>query len=29
MEIGEEMGIEENFCIELKCLIDEEGIQFL
>ena len=28
-EIGEEMGIEENFCIELKCLTDEEGIQFL
>ena len=28
-EIGEETGIEENFCIELKCLTDEEGIQFL
>ena len=28
-EIGEEMGIEENLCIELKCLTDEEGIQFL
>ena len=29
VEIGEETGIEENFCIELKCLTDEEGIQFL
>ena len=28
-EIGEETGIEENFCIELNCLTDEEGIQFL
>lgn len=28
-EIGEETGIEENVCIELKCLTDEEGIQFL
>ena len=28
-EIGEETGIEGNFCIELKCLTDEEGIQFL
>ena len=28
-EIGEETGIEENFCIELECLTDEEGIQFL
>ena len=28
-EIGEETGIEDNFCIELKCLTDEEGIQFL
>ena len=28
-EIGEETGIEENFCIELKCLTNEEGIQFL
>lgn len=28
-EIGEETGIEENLCIELKCLTDEEGIQFL
>ena len=28
-EIEEETGIEENFCIELKCLTDEEGIQFL
>ena len=29
VEIGEETGIEENVCIELKCLTDEEGIQFL
>ena len=29
MEMGEETGIEENFCTELKCLTDEEGIQFL
>ena len=29
VEIGEETGIEEYFCIELKCLTDEEGIQFL
>ncbi len=28
-EIGEATGIEENFCIELKCLTEEEGIQFL
>ena len=28
-EIGEETGIEDNFCIELKCLTEEEGIQFL
>ncbi|KAL9957641.1 hypothetical protein ACROYT_G034562 [Oculina patagonica] len=28
-EIGEETGIEENFCIELKCLTEEEGMQFL
>ena len=28
-EIGEETAIEENLCIELKCLTDEEGIQFL
>ena len=28
-EIGEETGIEESFCIELKCLTEEEGVQFL
>ncbi|KAJ7378757.1 hypothetical protein OS493_021343 [Desmophyllum pertusum] len=28
-EIGEETGIEGNFCIELKCLTKEEGIQFV
>ncbi|KAL9957639.1 hypothetical protein ACROYT_G034560 [Oculina patagonica] len=28
-EIGEETGIEENFCIELKCLKEEEGMHFL
>ena len=28
-EIGEETGIEEQCCIELKCLTEEEGIQFL
>ena len=28
-EIGEETGIEDNFCIELKCLTEEEGVQFL
>ena len=28
-EVGEETGIEENFCVELKCLTEEEGIQFL
>ena len=28
-EIGEETGIEDNFCTELKCLTEEEGIQFL
>ena len=28
-EIGEETGIEENFCIELSCFTEEEGIQFL
>ena len=29
VEIGEETGIEESVCVELKCLTDEEGIQFL
>ncbi|XP_067018532.1 uncharacterized protein [Acropora muricata] len=29
VEIGEELGIEENYCMELKCLTSEEGIQFL
>ena len=28
-EIGEETGIEESSCIDLKCLTDEEGIDFL
>ena len=28
-EIGEEMGIEESSCIELKCFTEEEGVQFL
>ena len=28
-EIGEEMVIEEQCCMELKCLTEEEGIQFL
>ena len=28
-EIGEETGIEESSCIELKCLTEEEGVQFL
>ena len=28
-QIGEETGIEEQCCIELKCLTEEEGIQFL
>ncbi|XP_022810193.1 uncharacterized protein LOC111347195 [Stylophora pistillata] len=28
-EIGEETGIEESSCIELKCLSEGEGIQFL
>ena len=27
-EIGEEMGIEESSCIELKCFTEEEGVQF-
>ena len=29
VEIGEELGIAENYCMELKCLTSEEGIQFL
>ncbi|XP_022777689.1 uncharacterized protein LOC111319124 [Stylophora pistillata] len=28
-EIGEETGIEESSCIELKCFTEEEGVQFL
>ena len=28
-EIGEETGIDEQCCIDLKCLTEEEGIQFL
>ena len=28
-EIGEETGIEESSCIELKCFKEEEGVQFL
>ena len=28
-EVGEETGIEEQCCIELRCLTEEEGIQFL
>ncbi|XP_022798811.1 uncharacterized protein LOC111336907 [Stylophora pistillata] len=28
-EIGEETGIKESSCIELKCLTDKEGVQFL
>ena len=28
-EIGEETGIDEQSCIDLKCLTEEEGIQFL
>ena len=28
-EIGEETGIDEKCCIDLKCLTEEEGIQFL
>ncbi|XP_068688329.1 uncharacterized protein [Montipora foliosa] len=28
-EISEETGIEEQFCIQLKCLTEDEGIQFL
>ena len=29
VEIGEDLGIEEKYCIELKCLTSDEGIQFL
>ena len=29
VEIGEDLGIEEEYCIELKCLTSDEGIQFL
>ena len=28
-EIGEETGIDEQSCIDLKCLTEEEGVQFL
>ena len=28
-EIGEETGVEESSCLELKCLTEEEGVQFL
>ena len=28
-EIGEETGIDKSSCIELKCLTEEEGVQFL
>ena len=28
-QVGEETGIEEQCCIELKCLTEEDGIQFL
>ena len=28
-EIGEATGIDEQCCIDLKCLTEEEGIQFL
>ena len=28
-QVGEETGIEEECCVELKCLTKEEGIQFL
>ena len=28
-EVGEETGIEKSFCIELKCLAEKEGIQFI
>ena len=29
VEIGEDLGIEEEYCIELKCLTSDEGVQFL
>ena len=29
IEIGEETGIEEQYCIELKCLTEDEGVHFL
>ena len=29
VEIGEDLGIEEEYCIELKCLTSDEGIRFL
>ena len=29
VEIGEDLGIEEEYCIELKCLKSDEGVQFL
>ena len=29
VEIGEDLGIEEEYCIELKCLRSDEGVQFL
>ena len=29
VKIGEDLGIEEQYCIQLKCLTSDEGIQFL
>ena len=29
VELEEEMGIEESYCIELKCLTEDEGVHFL
>ncbi|XP_015768891.1 PREDICTED: uncharacterized protein LOC107347468 [Acropora digitifera] len=29
VKIGEDLGIEEKYCIQLKCLTSDEGIQFL
>ena len=29
VEIGEDLGLEEEYCIELKCLTSDEGIQLL
>ena len=29
VKIGEDLGIDERYCIELKCLTSDEGIQFL